>query len=76
MKSNPISKTETSNVLREISEQWKMEIPKIKNLTIYEIDETAHILAGEGLVALRLGKTYLPFLSDVEILKKVPKCDC
>jgi PUA domain protein len=59
-------------VLKEISTQWKLEIPKIKNLKIYELEENAEIIVGEGLTALKVGQTYLPFLSDAETLKKFP----
>lgn len=72
MKSNLISKTETAGVLKEISAQWKMELPKTKNLKIYEIDDSSHILVGEGITALRIGGTYLPFLSDTGVLERFP----
>lgn len=72
MKSNLISKTDTANVLREISSQWKVELPKIKNLKIYEIDENSQILVGEGITAIKRGQSYLPFLSDVKILQMFP----
>ena len=70
MKSNLISKSDTANVLKEINAQWKMELPKIKNLKIYELEENAEIIMGEGLTALKIGQMYLPFLSDTETLKK------
>ncbi|MFI5416842.1 MAG: PUA domain-containing protein [Nitrososphaerales archaeon] len=72
MKSNLISKTETTDVLKEISSQWKMELPKIKNLKIYELDEGARIIIGEGLTALKIGENYLPFLTDAKILERFP----
>ena len=72
MKSNLISKTETADVLREISMQWKMEIPKIKNLKIYEIDDGARILIGDGITALKIGQNYLPFLTDAKMLERFP----
>lgn len=72
MKSNLISKSDTANVLKEINAQWKMELPKIKNLKIYELEENAEIIMGEGLTALKIGQMYLPFLSDTETLKKFP----
>ncbi len=72
MKSNLISKSDTADVLKEIARQWKIELPKIKNLKIYELDNNAAIIIGEGLVALKIGQTYLPFLSDTETLKKFP----
>ncbi|HSA98355.1 MAG TPA: PUA domain-containing protein [Candidatus Nitrosotenuis sp.] len=72
MKSNLISKTETADVLKEISSQWKIEIPRIKNLKIYELDEGARILIGEGITALKIGQNYLPFLTDLKMLEKFP----
>lgn len=72
MKSNLISKSETADVLKEISQQWKIETPKIKNLKIYVLEENAEMMVGDGLTALKIGQSYLPFLSDVETLKKFP----
>ena len=50
MKSNLISKSETAEVLEQISSQWKVELPKIKNLKIYEFED-GQIIIGEGLTA-------------------------
>lgn len=72
MKSNLISKTETADVLREISAQWKLELPRIKNLKIYEIDDGARILIGDGITALKIGQDYLPFLTDAKMLERFP----
>ena len=72
MKSNLISKTETADVLKEISLQWEMDLPRIKNLKIYELDESARIIVGEGLTALKVGENYLPFLTDTKILERFP----
>lgn len=71
MKSNLISKTETSEVLSQISSQWKVELPKIKNLKIYEFED-GQIIVGEGLTAIKKGESYLPFLSDSVTLAKFP----
>lgn len=71
MKSNLISKTETAEVLKNIIEQWKVELPKIKNLKIYELDE-GQFIVGEGLTAIKIGQNYLPFLSDSITLSKFP----
>ncbi len=71
MRSNLISKTETAEVLKQIIEQWKVELPKIKNLKIYELDE-GQIIMGEGLTAIKIGNNYLPFLSDALTLTKFP----
>ena len=71
MKSNLISKTETADVLSQISAQWKVELPKIKNLKIYEFED-GQIIVGEGLTAIKIGDNYLPFLSDTPTLAKFP----
>lgn len=71
MKSNLISKTETAEVLSQISSQWQVELPKIKNLKIYEFEE-GQIIVGEGLTAIKIGENYLPFLSDAVTLAKFP----
>lgn len=71
MKSNLISKTETAEVLSQIAEQWKVELPKIKNLKIYEFED-GQIIVGEGLTAIKKGESYLPFLSDAVTLAKFP----
>jgi len=71
LKSNLISKTETAEVLSQISSQWKVELPKIKNLKIYEFEE-GQIIMGEGLTAIKIGDNYLPFLSDSVTLAKFP----
>jgi PUA domain protein len=72
LKSNLISKTDTAVVLKEINEQWRLELPKIKNLKIYELEDNAKIIAGDGITALKVGKTYLPFLTDTKILERFP----
>jgi malignant T-cell-amplified sequence len=71
LKSNLISKTETAEVLSQIASQWKVELPKIKNLKIYELEE-GQIIIGEGLTAIKIGENYLPFLSDSGTLAKFP----
>jgi PUA domain protein len=58
-------------VLSQISSQWKVELPKIKNLKIYEFED-GQIIVGEGLTAIKKGDTYLPFLSDSMTLAKFP----
>ena len=73
MKSHPLSKSDSSNVLEAISLQWKIDLPKVKTLVNHEIDEETSVLTGEGFMALRIGETYLPFLSETELLKKFPK---
>jgi len=73
LKSNLISKSESADVIREISSQWNIELPKIKNLRFYSMEEGHAFITGNGIKALKIGNTYLPFLSEVEILEKFPK---
>jgi PUA domain protein len=72
LKSNLISKTDTAIVLKEITEQWKLDLPKIKNLKIYELDDNTKIIVGEGITALKIDRIYLPFLTDTKTLERFP----
>jgi malignant T-cell-amplified sequence len=72
LKSNLISKSETAQVIKEISGQWKIELPKIKNLKFHYLDDDVIIITGIGLKAIKMGDSYFPFLTDTEILKKFP----
>ena len=72
MKSNLISKTETTALLKIVSEKWKMEFPKIKNLKVHQISNEAQIIIGNGIKILKTDEEYLPFLTEIEMLKKFP----
>jgi PUA domain protein len=72
MKSNLISKTETSEILKIVSERWKMECPKIKNFKVHQISSDEQIIVGNGIKILKVGGDYLPFLAETEMLKKFP----
>ena len=72
MKSNLISKSETSEILKIVSERWEIECPKIKNLKVYQISDEAQIIVGKEIKILKIGDDYLPFLSETETLKKFP----
>ena len=72
MKSNLISKSETASVLKTISEKWKMEFPKIKNLKVHQISNEAQIMVGNGVKVLKINDEYVPFLSETETLEKFP----
>ena len=58
-------------MLAQVAAQWKVEIPKIKILKIYEFED-GQIIVGEGLTAIKIGENYLPFLSDSVTLAKFP----
>ena len=72
MKSNLISKSETSALLELVSERWGIEFPKIKNLKVHQISDDAQIITGKGIKILKIDDDYLPFLSETETLEKFP----
>jgi PUA domain protein len=72
LKTNLISKSETSTVLKIISEKWNMEFPKIKNLKVHEISNDAQIIVGDGIKILKVNDEYIPFLSETQTLEKFP----
>ncbi len=57
----------------KITSQWHIEFPKIKTLVLHELDEGASLIKGNSFAALRIGDTYLPFLSETPLLEKFPK---
>ena len=72
MKSNLISKSETAKIFEQLNAQWKMELPKQKNVRTHQIDEKGIIITGKGVTAIKIGNDILPFLGDVPILGKFP----
>ncbi|MEC4848143.1 MAG: PUA domain-containing protein [Nitrosarchaeum sp.] len=72
MKSNLISKSETTTLLKTVAEKWEMEFPKIKNLKVHEIADDAQIIMGQGIKILKINDEYLPFLSETQMLEKFP----
>jgi len=72
LKSNLISKSETSKILEQINSQWKIELPKQKNIKTHEVDEKGVIITGDGMTAVKIGDDILPFLDDIPILEKFP----
>ena len=75
MKSNLISKSETTTLLKKISQEWNMEFPKMKNVRVHQILDDAQIITGEGLKILKIENDYLPFLSETTILEKFPNVE-
>ena len=73
MKSNLLSKSTTVETLEKIALQWRIELPKVKTLTIHEIDDDASLITGDGFSAIKLGETYIPFLSEAGLLERFPK---
>ncbi len=72
MKSNLISKSETTALLKTVSERWGIEFPKIKNVKVHQILDDAQIITGDGIKILKVDDNYLPFLTEIEMLKKFP----
>ena len=72
MKSNLISKSETTALLKIVSERWDIEMPKIKNVKVHQILDDAQIITGAGIKILKVDDDYLPFLSETEALEKFP----
>jgi len=72
LKSNLISKSETSELLKTVSERWEIQFPKIKNLKVHQISDEAQIITGRGIKILKINNDYLPFLSETETLEKFP----
>ena len=72
MKSNLISKSETSKILEQINSQWKIELPKQKNIKTHDVNEKGLIITGDGITAVKIGEVILPFLDDIPILEKFP----
>ena len=72
MKSNLISKSETSKILEQIKSQWKIELPKQKNVKTHDVNEKGVIITGDGITAIRIGENILPFLDDITVLEKFP----
>ena len=73
MKSNLISKSETSDLLRKVSGEWGMDLAKVKNLRVHHIGGDAQIITGAGIKILRIGSDYLPFLSETGMLENFPR---
>jgi len=72
LKTNLISKSETTQLLKIVSEKWRIDIPKIKNLKVYEIDENIQLITGKEIKILKIGDEHLPFLSETKTLEKFP----
>jgi len=72
LKTNLISKSETTQLLKIVSEKWKIDIPKIKNLKVYEIDNETQLITGKEIKILKIRDEHIPFLSETVTLEKFP----
>ena len=59
-------------MLKIVSEKWKIDVPKIKNLKVYEIDNEIQLITGKDIKILKIKDEYLPFLSEISTLEKFP----
>tara|TARA_Y100000590_G_scaffold297586_1_gene335381 strand:- start:944 stop:1414 length:471 start_codon:yes stop_codon:yes gene_type:complete len=72
LKTNLISKSETVQLLKTVSKRWKIDIPKVKNLKVYQIEDNLQLITGKDIKILKKDDDYLPFLSESQMLKKFP----
>jgi len=75
LKSNLISKSETSSLLKRVSDEWGIEFPKMKNVKVHQILDDAQIITGDGIKILKINDDYLPFLSETTVLEKFPSVE-
>ena len=52
--------------------QWKIDIPKQKNIKTHDVNEKGVIITGDEMTAIKIGDDILPFLDDIRILEKFP----
>ena len=52
--------------------QWKIELPKQKNIKTHDVSENGVIITGNEITAVKIGENILPFLDDIPILEKFP----
>ena len=52
--------------------QWKIELPKQKNIKTHDVTEKGIIITGNEITAIKIGENILPFLDDIPILEKFP----
>lgn len=72
MKASPASKSETAAILGAVAERWGCEVPRVKNLMVYQVEGSGQILVGGGLALVRAGGEYLPLLSRAEQIGRFP----
>ena len=58
--------------MEQIKSQWKIELPKQKNIKTHDVNEKGVIITGDGITAIKIGENILPFLDDIEVLEKFP----
>tara|TARA_B110000014_G_scaffold215371_1_gene168986 strand:+ start:1487 stop:1957 length:471 start_codon:yes stop_codon:yes gene_type:complete len=72
LKTNLLSKSETSDILKLISKRWSQELPKMKNLKSHYVDNESQILIGDTFKILKLRDEFIPFLTEIKLLENFP----
>ncbi len=74
MKTYVISKKETERVLDLLNKTWtNVLIPKVKNIKVFEIENSKSIVAIDSLVGVFIKDEFiLPFLGKSDVLDKFP----
>lgn len=70
MRSHHISKSQTAQILKDVSESWGFTIPRTRNLIVHDLAEDARLLTGPDTQILELDGKYLPFLSCTPLLER------
>ena len=73
MKSHPLSKSDSNEIIKEISSQWNIELPKLKTLILHEIDENTSIITSENFTVISIDGIHVPLLSETSLLERFPK---
>ena len=55
MRSSLLSKSESATLLADVSGSWGLDLPRTRNLAVYDLGGGASLVAGTGFKALRLG---------------------
>ena len=55
MRSSLLSKSESASLLADVSGSWGLDLPRTRNLAVYDLGGGASLVAGTGFKALRLG---------------------
>ncbi len=70
MKTYLVSKKETDKIIKTLNQNWiNITIPKIKNIKVFEIEDTKSILIIESIIAVSISDDIIiPFLGKPDIL--------
>ena len=72
MISRYISKSQSAKLAKDISSMWNIDMPRCKNMKIYDITSDAQLITGDLTRVLYMDQKYMPFLSDIPLLEKFP----